>query len=100
MDFSEGRWTLSGKPAWLVQQSDGRRRIIEYLEDHPAARPKEITAALKMKDGTVRSLLHRMINDDLVTEHQGAYSLAAATTERLTQTDLTNLIHTLEMETQ
>ena len=38
--------------------------------------------------------------NDLVTEHQGAYSLAAATTERLTQTDLTNLIHTLEMETQ
>jgi hypothetical protein len=73
--FDQGRWTLSEKPTWILQSSEGRRRIITYLTVNGPSKPKAVATALDMKPTTARSLLHRMAKDELVTVTDGNYGL-------------------------
>lgn len=57
--------------------SEQSKVILEYLEEHGEAKPKDIADALDMRQGTVRGTLSRLEDKELVVKKgRGVYALA------------------------
>ena len=74
LSFDRGAWTLLDGHASDYELGDTRRRILEHLRQHGAARPKEIALALTEDYELVKKTVRRMLDaDQLDTDGQGLY---------------------------
>ena len=73
-------WTLLGEASEYTRSAE-RQAIIDVLQEMgEAMSPKRLAEALGKKDGAVRFLLHKMVQDGDVVSAGGAYSLPTMTT--------------------
>jgi RecA-family ATPase len=67
-------WSLLEEPVIVAQMGDTRRRILDYVTDHPLSTPAEIAKGTGIQLNTVQQNVRRMVAaDQLDSDGQGRY---------------------------
>lgn len=74
-DSTTGTWALQGTTA-EVQESDARQKIFDLLRESGPMGPKDIANALEKNHSTIKTLVRRMSEDDVIVSHGGLYTVS------------------------
>lgn len=68
------QWSLLDEPVALATMGSTRRRVLDYVTEHPGSTPKDIAAGTGLALNTVQQNVRRMVNDDqLDSDGEGRY---------------------------
>jgi hypothetical protein len=79
-------WSLLEEPVAVAFLRDTRRKILDYVTEHPLSTPTQIAEGTGLAPGTVKVNVRRMVEDDqLDSDGQGRYLPGRGVTEAVTE---------------